>query len=175
MKKLACLFIILSIRNVESSYSQSIKPWPIWIDQSWGFFIYDPQPRSNRPRTPIFYESPAVKSSSKLPSPGITLRFNHPTSHIPTIRWDASAQRAAPGRADKNIPKCSETISRSTIFDFWSLATIRFLRRKFRNFDVMKKLACVFITLSIRNVESSYSQTTKPWHINIDQSWRFFI
>ena len=82
MKKLACLFITLSIRNVESSYSQRIKPWPIWIDQSWRFFISGPQSRANRPRTSIFYQTPAAKSSSKLPSPGITLRCNHSTSHL---------------------------------------------------------------------------------------------
>ena len=45
----------------------------------------------------------------------------------------------------------------------------------FQNFGIMKKLACVCITLLIRNVESSYSQRTKPWPIWIDQSWRIFI
>ena len=101
MEKLAWFSITLSIRNVESSYSQRIKPWPIWVDQSWGFFILGPQQRADRPRTSIFHNRPAACSLSNCPSLGITLRCNHSTSHIPVIRGTRARSERPPAGPKK--------------------------------------------------------------------------
>ena len=101
MKNLAWFLITLSIRNVESSYSQRTKPWPIWIDQSWGLFVQGPQSRANRPRTPIFDGSAAAKSSSKLLCPGIILRCNNSTSHVPTARRTRARNERPPAGPEK--------------------------------------------------------------------------
>ena len=64
-------FITLLFRNVRSWYSRTTKPWPIWVDQSWGFFILGPLKRADSPRTPIFYRSSVAKSWTKIPVPVI--------------------------------------------------------------------------------------------------------
>ena len=69
---------------------------------------------------------------------------------------DANASRAAPGKAGQNIRNCLETVSPNKIFDFGASPKIRCLRRKFRICGIMKTLACLRITLLIRNI--------KPWY-----------
>ena len=82
MEPVAGLHITFLFRNAKRSYQDRIKPWNIGIDQSSGFCKRLSYESVRRPRTPKTHHRRGAIRLSNCPSPGITLRCNHSTSHL---------------------------------------------------------------------------------------------
>ena len=96
VEPVAGLHITFLFRNAKRSFQDRTKPWHTGIDQAWGFLKRWPCANVRRPRTRETYHRRKRCSSWRSPSPGITLRCNHSTSHMNSYVERRKAMKFAP-------------------------------------------------------------------------------